>query len=68
MPKQRVKTEQEKEKKKTVGWTDGINLTSVGANVGRVGTQGQTLSTVGWTDGPIFSSVGRVAEEEQRRQ
>jgi hypothetical protein len=62
MRKTRVKTEQEKEKKKdTVGWTDGINLTSVGAIVGRVGTQGETLGTVGWTDGPIFSSVRRVA-------
>jgi hypothetical protein len=52
----------------TVGWTDGPSFTSVGAIVGRVGAQGQTLGTVGWTDGPLFSSVGRVAEEEQGRQ
>jgi hypothetical protein len=68
MPKQRVKTEQEKERKDTVGWTDGPSITSVGAIIGRVGTQGETLGTVGWTDGPLFSCVGRVAEEEQRRQ
>jgi hypothetical protein len=47
MPKQRVKTEQEKEKKSHRRMTDGINLTSVGAIVGRVGTQGETLGTVG---------------------
>jgi hypothetical protein len=64
MRKSRVKTEQEKEKKRP----DGINLASVGAIVRQVGTQGETLGTVGWTDGPFFSSVGRVAEEEQRRQ
>jgi hypothetical protein len=68
MRKSRVKTEQERKRKDTVGWTDGINLVSVGAIVGQVGTQGETLGTVGWTGGPIFSSVGRIAEEEQRRQ
>jgi hypothetical protein len=41
---------------------------SVGAIVGRVSAQGETLGTVRWTDSPFFSSVGRVAEEEQRRQ
>jgi hypothetical protein len=41
MPKQRVKTEQEKEKKRR------IILASVAAIVGRVGTQGETLGTVG---------------------
>jgi hypothetical protein len=51
----------------TVGWTDGPSSTSVGAIVGRVAAQDQTLGTVGWTDGPFFSSVGRVAEEEQER-
>jgi hypothetical protein len=55
----------EKKEKDTVGWTDGINITSVSAIVGQVGTQGQTLGTVGWTDGPLFSSVEQVAEEEQ---
>jgi hypothetical protein len=68
MRKSRVKTEQERKRKDTVGWTDGINIASVSAIVGRVGTQDETLGTVGWTDGPISSSVGRVAEEEQRRQ
>jgi hypothetical protein len=29
------------------GVTDGIHLTSVGAIVGRVGTQGETLGTIG---------------------
>jgi hypothetical protein len=68
MRKTRVKTEQEKEKEDIVGWTDGPSNTSVGAIVGRVGAQGQTLGTVGWIDGPFSSSVGRVAEEEQRIQ
>jgi hypothetical protein len=68
MRKSRVKTEQEKEKKRHHGWTDGITLASVGAILGRVGTQGETLGTVGWTDDPFPSSVGRVAEEEQQRQ
>jgi hypothetical protein len=68
MRKSRVKTKQERKRKDTVGWTDSINIASVGAIFGRVGTQGETLGTVGWTDGPLFSSVGRVAEEEQRRQ
>jgi hypothetical protein len=68
MRKERVKTEQERKRKDTVGWTDGIILASVGAIVGQVGTQGETLGTVGWTDGPLFSSVGWVAEEEQGRQ
>jgi hypothetical protein len=67
MRESRVKTEQERKRKDTVGWTDNINIASVGAIVGRVGTQGETLSTVGWTDSPFFSSVGRVAEEEQGR-
>jgi hypothetical protein len=62
------KPSKKRKRKDTVGWTDDINLTSVGAIVGRVGTQGETLGTVGWTDGPLFSSVGRVAEEEQGRQ
>jgi hypothetical protein len=66
--KQGSKQSKKTKRKDTVGWTDGINLTSVGAIVGRVGTQGETLGTVGWTDCPIFSSVGRVEEEEQRRQ
>jgi hypothetical protein len=52
----------------TIGWTDGPSNTNVGAIVGRVGAQGQTLGIVGWTGGPLFSSVGRVAEEEQGRQ
>jgi hypothetical protein len=68
MRKSRVKTEQEKKRKDTIGWTDGTQLASIGAIVGRVGTQGETLGTVGWTDGLVSSSVGRVAEEEQRRQ
>jgi hypothetical protein len=68
MRKTKVKTEQERKRKDTVGWTDGTLAASVGATVERVGTQGETLGTIGWTDGPIFSSVGRVAEEEQRRQ
>jgi hypothetical protein len=40
MRKQRVKTEQEKEKKRKdiVGWTNGTYLASIGAIVGRVGT------------------------------
>jgi hypothetical protein len=63
-----VKTEQERKRKDIVGWTDGTLTASVGAIVGRVGAQGQTLGTVGWTDGPFSSSVGRVAEEEKRRQ
>jgi hypothetical protein len=68
MRKSRVKTEQERKRKDTVGWTDSINIASVGASVGRVGTQGETLGTIGWTDVPISSSVGQVAEEEQQRQ
>jgi hypothetical protein len=59
---------EEKEEKDTVGWTDGTQIASVGAIVGRVGTLVETLGTVGWTDGPISRCVGRVAEEEQRRQ
>jgi hypothetical protein len=59
---------EEKEKKDTVGWTDGTHIASVGAIVGRVGSLGETLGTVGWTDGPFFRCVGQVAEEEQRRQ
>jgi hypothetical protein len=68
MPKQRVKTEQEKEKKRHCRMNRQYNLANVGAIVGRVGTQGETLGTVGWTNGLIFSRVGRVAEEEQWRQ
>jgi hypothetical protein len=68
MTKSRVKTEQERKGKDTVGWTDGINIESVGAIVGRVGAQGETLGTVGRTNGPFPSNVGRVAEEERRRQ
>jgi hypothetical protein len=63
-----VEDAKKRKEKDTVGWTDGINIASVGAIVGRVGTQGETLGTVGWTDGPFPSSVGRVAEEEQQRQ
>jgi hypothetical protein len=64
MKKTRVKTEQENEKKRHRRMNQGPSNTSVGAIVGRVGAQGQTLGTVGWTDGPLFSSVRRVAEEE----
>jgi hypothetical protein len=59
---------EEKKEKNTVGWTDGINIASVGAIVGRVGTLGKTLSTVGWTDDPFSISVRWVAEEGQQRQ
>jgi hypothetical protein len=59
------KPSKKRKREDIVGWTDGPSNTSVGAIVGRVGAQGQTLGTVGWTDGPLFSSVGRVAEEEQ---
>jgi hypothetical protein len=68
MRRSRVKTEQESKRKYTVGWTDGSQIASVGAIVGRVGSKGETLGTVGWTDDPLFSSIGQVAEEEQRRQ
>jgi hypothetical protein len=68
MPKQRVKTEQEKEKKRHCRMNRRYNLANVGAIVGQVGTQGETLGTIGWIDGLIFSRVRRVAEEEQRRQ
>jgi hypothetical protein len=71
MPKwenQGSKPSKKGKEKDTVGWTDGINLASVGAIVRRVGTQGETLGTFRWTVGPIFSIFGRVAEEEQRRQ
>jgi hypothetical protein len=67
MPKYQNKGSKSSKKRKrqhTVGWTDDINLTRVGAIVGRVGTQGQTLGTVGWIDSLLFSSVGRVAEED----
>jgi hypothetical protein len=72
-PMQKCQNEGSKRSKKskredTVGWIDGPSNTSVGAIVGRVGAQGQTLGTVGWTDCPLFSSVGQVAEEEQGRQ
>jgi hypothetical protein len=66
--KQGSKPSKKRKREDTVGWTDGPSNTSVGAIVGRVGAQGQTLGTIGWTDGPLFSSVGRVAEEEQGRQ
>jgi hypothetical protein len=65
MPKQRSKPSKKRKRADTVGWTDGPSITSVGAIVGRVGAQGQTLGTVGWTDCPLFSSVGRVAEESK---
>jgi hypothetical protein len=68
MRKSRVKTEQERKRKDTVGWTDGTLIASVAAIVGRVGTLVETLGTVGWTDGQISRCVGRVAEEEQWRQ
>jgi hypothetical protein len=68
MRKTRIKTEQERKRKDTIGWTDSINIASVGAIVERVGTLGETLGTVGWTDNPFLSSVGRVAEEEQLSQ
>jgi hypothetical protein len=38
MRKTRVKTEEEKKRKDTVGWTDDTQIASVGAIVGRVGT------------------------------
>jgi hypothetical protein len=66
--KQGSKPSKKRNRKDTVGWTDGPLFTSVGAIVGAVGIQGETLGTIGWIDGPLFSSVGRVAEEEEQRQ
>jgi hypothetical protein len=63
-----VEDAKKKKEKDTVGWTDGTQIASVGAIVGRVRTLVETLGTVGWTDGPISRCVGRVAEEERRRQ
>jgi hypothetical protein len=41
------KPSKKRKRKDTVGRTDGINLTSIGAILGRVGTQGETLGIVG---------------------
>jgi hypothetical protein len=62
-----VEDAKKKKEKDIVGWTDGSQIASVGAIVGRVGTLVETLGTVGWTDSLISRCVGRVAEEEQRR-
>jgi hypothetical protein len=61
--KQGSKPSKKRKRKDTVGWTDGINLTSVGAIIGWVGTQGETLGTVGWTDSPF----SRCMDELQRK-
>jgi hypothetical protein len=47
MRKTRVKTDLERKRKDTVVGTDGTLAASVGAIVGRVVTQGETLGTVG---------------------
>jgi hypothetical protein len=67
MRRSKVKTELERKRKVTVGWTDDTQIASVGAIVERVGSLGKILGTIGWTDGPISRCVGRVAEEEQQR-
>jgi hypothetical protein len=68
MPKQRVKTVQEKEKRRHRRMNRRSLIYKRRSIVGRVGRQGETLGTVGWTDGPFSTCVGRVAEEEQGRQ
>jgi hypothetical protein len=58
------KPSKKRKRKDIVGWTDGIILASVGAIVGRVGTQGETLGTVGWTDDPSLVE----SDELQRKR
>jgi hypothetical protein len=61
--KQGSKPSEKRKRKDTVGWTDGINFTSVGAIVGRVGTKGETLGTA---DEPTVHYL--VASDELQRK
>jgi hypothetical protein len=67
MPKQRVKTEQEKDKKRNRRMNRRHQINKRRCNRRTSWYTGQTLGTVRWTDGPLFSSVGTSCIRRARK-